>query len=158
MNANRDACETLGEMGEIAVAALLCRRGHQVQLDGGNCPHDIVLNGNTTVEVKTALPSDRPQGWHRRWQFILHKKGDGAPVTEDLLVLRCQFDLNGGGAFHFVIPGRLLRPGLTKIDISHEPELYAGRYCLFLEAWELADALVALAGKDGRQLPPELPL
>ncbi len=165
MNSIRDVYEDLAYQGELAVAELLRARGHQVEHIGSNSPHDIVVNGSTTVEVKTALPSPRAGGRRDRWQFNLTKNdGQHAPMSEDLLILRCQQERNGNGAcpvtgrhgetiHHYVIPGRLLDRNLTKVDITGTPDGYNGRYALFLEAWHLADAVIALRDKSGYQIP-----
>lgn len=160
MDKFQDVCRDLGQAGEEAVADLIRGRGHQVRLDGGNHLHDLVVEGVVTVEVKTALPTAANGNRHDRWQFNLYDTdGYHQPVLEDVLVLRCQHDRNGGGADHFVIPGSLLPAGLTKLDITSHPRRYAGKYSLFLDAWELLDAVVALGVREGSQLPlaPEIP-
>lgn len=149
----REVHEDLGGAGELAVAALIRRRGHQVRVDAGKSPHDLVVNGSTTVEVKTALPSAPANGVSERWQFKLFED-DGAhrPMEEDVLVLRCQEDRNGGEAFHYVIPGSVVPRGLKRIDITSHPERYGGKYSLFLGAWFLLDAVVALRDRNGVQI------
>ena len=116
MHYYRDGHLQLGEMGETEVAQLIRGRGHAVRVDGGNHLHDLVVNGRTTVEVKTALPTARDGNRHDWWQFNLTKNdGHHAAMAEDVLVLRCQVDLNGGGAHHYVIPGSLRQ------DLSSKP-------------------------------------
>lgn len=146
----RGASRKLGETGEHEVAEVLRSLGHEVEHFGHNSFFDIVLSDRVTVEVKTALATKRPGNRVDRWQFILHKKGDGRPMEEDILILRCQTGIGEDDeAYHYVIPGKLLNGDLTKIDIASHPEKYGGKYSLFLEAWALVDAIVAQAEKEG---------
>lgn len=152
--------QDLGSAGEYAVADIIRERGHNVRVDGGRSPHDLVVDGSTTVEVKTALPRPPARGNGQRWQFKLFEDdGMHRPVEEDLLVLRCQLDRDDDTAYHYVIPGALL-PELKRLDITSHPAKYAGKYSLFLGAWELLDAIVALRNTEGRQvsLPGTEPL
>jgi len=150
----KTACLQLGHEGELAVAELIRGRGHTVRLDGGNHLHDLVIEGTVTIEVKTALPSAGSNGNKRRWQFKLFEDRDGRqPMREDILILRCQRDVDGQVADHYIIPGHLVPDLLKRIDITSEPGTYNGKYSLFLDAWHLLDAEVALAVADGRQLP-----
>lgn len=126
----RAICEDLGHAGELAVADILRGRGHTVRLDGGNHLHDIVVNGSTTIEVKTALPSGRNGNRHDWWQFSLTKNdGHHAPMQEDLLILRCQLERDQGPAHHYVIPGSLLPRSLTKINITTPPPSLRREIC-----------------------------
>lgn len=152
MNTLRDVYENIGAAGEEAVRNLIEARGHTVRWDGANALHDIVVNGSTTVEVKTAHPSPGSNGNKQRWQFHLFKNdGHHQPMLEDILVLRCL--LPDDQARHFIIPGRCLRPKQRKIDITSHPDQYRGQYAPFREAWQLLDKIIAHNDVRGVQIP-----
>jgi len=129
-----------GENGEQAVKELLQKRGWDV-ISGDPGGPDLIVEGNVTVEVKTANLSGRTDQSGFRWQFSLishldHQK----PFDEDLLILRCLSD----PPQHFIIPGCLVHYKLTKIDITYKnPQKYHGRWAEFREAWELGDLVIA---------------
>ena len=151
MSTYQQICEQIGHDGEVAVAELLREQGYNVRLDGGNHYHDLVVDGTTTIEVKTAHASAGSNGNRERWQFTLYDNdGQHRPVEEDVLILRCQ---DGEGAWHYVIPGAILPAKLTKIDITSPRDRYRGRYTLFLEAWELLAITVAANRGRERQFP-----
>ena len=146
----------LGEHGEEEVAGLLTAMGFEIEHVGGQS-FDLLLAGRVTVEVKTALPTGRSDSNGIRWQFLLHKRSRGRPLEEHVLILRCQ---NGIGeddqVWHFVIPGHL--PGLghlAKLDITSRPDLYKGKYSLFLNAWGYIPAIIAQAEKEDWPDPRE---
>lgn len=142
-----------GESGESAVHDLIQSRGRDVKSVGGNSHYDLLIAGGTTVEVKTSYPYTRSSRPGRAWQFSL-AKNDGRhskPMTQDLLILRRVYDKEERREpDHFVIPGRLLPRDLQKIMITdgRDERPYDGKYALFLNAWFLLDALVALYGLD----------
>jgi len=133
----REFTDNFGYSGELAVVEELRRRGYTVRHDGGNAPHDLVIDGSTTVEVKTACPTAGSNGNKRRWQFKLYQQdGHHRPLEEDILILVLQE-----------------HSGLTKIDITSAPDRYGGRYALFLEAWDLLALIVAANAQRGVQAP-----
>ena len=153
------AANMLGYDGEQAVAALLHRKGFKVQTVGHQY-FDILVNDAVTVEVKTALPTKGSHRNKQRWQFILYKRGDGYPLEEHVLILRCQSDIDGGKLWHFVIPGDVPGIGkLTKIDITSEPGKYKGKWAQYLENWDVLHRITYEADRDGwpNPLKQEIP-
>lgn len=130
----------LGYAGEQAVKEILEMRGWKVELGpiGGV---DLIVEGQVTVEVKTARLSKRVDNRNAHWQFCIWKDDDEhSPFDEDLLILCCWDEK----PCYFVIPGCLVSHHMKKLDITRrKPKLYNGRWSKFREAWELGDYIIS---------------
>jgi len=149
---NQGAASFIGEAGERAVQMVLERHGFDVIYVGGTS-YDLLVNDRVTVEVKTALPTqdEERRGNGYRWQFMLYKRGDGLPLEEHALILRCQPDMlaENQDVYHFVIPGDLPGIGtLTKIDITSHPKKYRGKWKRYLERWDVLHSIVSKADAE----------
>ena len=130
----------LGHKGEQAVFEILEGQGWDVEWPSG-FDEDLLVNGHLTIEVKTAEASSRRGGRQKRWQFCLYPHpGRDKPFCEDVLILRCQSE----PPVHFIIPGFLIRTGLTKIDITtQDPSKYKGKWSIFRGRWEVISVMEA---------------
>jgi len=127
-----------GARGEELVADRLRELGYDVWPGEVN-DHDLIINGCLTCEVKIANLSGHMGRRTKYWQFCLYPHpGRNRPFSENVLILRCESD----SPCHFVIPDLVIRPGLTKIDItSTDPWEYSGKWAQFREAWSVIDEL-----------------
>lgn len=135
-----------GKNGERAVAELLRAMGYTVMEKGGRDHDDLIIDGPTRVDVKTAGPTKERRRW--RFDWCLDRKGT-LPMDQDIVILRAEPD--SGEPYHYVIPGALLR-GQRTIQAPINPDQYQNnplRY--FREAWALLEAAVALQKERARQ-------
>jgi len=119
----------LGAAGERYVAGELAARG--IPVVGGG-PADLLIYGDTPIEVKTA----RLTAYHRNrqpgYQFCIHRQERNGPQAE-FLVLVCW---NGAPQSHdcFVVPRSEIR-GQRKLCIPRSPADYDGQWKKWLNDW-----------------------
>jgi hypothetical protein len=125
----------------------LISRGYRVKHDPLT-DWDLLIDDFLTIEVKTATLSGRTDKLAKRWQFCLYAHpARQKPVTEDVLILRCESET----PCHFIIPMALVSPRLTKIDItSSNPWKYRGMWATFRERWDMVDMVHAYILRRGR--------
>ena len=130
-----------GTLGEEYAIEMIESIGYQVlpMPVGHNTKGDLLVEKRMRVEVKAALPTKGSHGNKVRWQFSLrrHKR----PVDEDLLILLCYHELDEE-PIAFVIPGDQVREKLAKIDITSEPEKYAGKWSKWRGKWDMVKAIL----------------
>lgn len=133
---------SLGRLGEEYVASVLRSMGYDVVLVADTESHDLLIGTRFRVEVKSALETERIVGGrpYPVWQFSLRRHG--LPVDEDLVVLCCYDEEENPPRTTFVIPGELVDEGLTKIDVTTDPERYAGRWAWCANRWVAVDAVI----------------
>lgn len=125
---------SLGTSGELAVKAILEKKGYQVKWTAKN-GLDLTVNNGLFVEVKTANCFYDSKRKHYSYHFTLQKSRPTYKGRADIVfVLRCLSQ----PPCHFVIPSSLLPVVLTSLVISgKDPRTYKGKYSQFLEAWDL---------------------
>lgn len=120
-----------GRRVEVLAAELLRDRGYVVALTGHKEHWDLWANG-ARVEVKAAK-------WDgRRWQWNL--RGSLA----DIYLLAC---CQGWRVLTwFIVPGDDVGDRRHVAVWNSDPSAYAGQWCAYLEAWDLADMAIEGAG------------
>jgi hypothetical protein len=155
----REYLTRFGRDGEKWFVGESIRRGFDATQTSGNHSFDATIRGNgleISVEVKSALPSERKGNRSPRWQFSLRRKG--LPIDEDLLILLCYRDITPtirnpvpSPEQIYIIPGVAIDKMLTKIDIIDSPKMYAGKWSVYRHAWGWVD----WALRNPRQERPE---
>lgn len=155
----KDRANETGAIGETLALSAIERQGYQVAKCPHNSPHDLVVGGYVTVEVKTAHPTKGARGHGRRWQFCLysHPERGARPFAQDMLLLCCLPPRADGRPVFYVIPGGQVPPGLTKLDITSKPGQYTGKWARYREAWQLVWELIEDLATRGLPPEPEIP-
>jgi hypothetical protein len=140
---NRDDRMVVGRRVEAIAAELLADRGYPVQLTSHKKAWDLYAGG-AHVEVKAA-----------RWHPALRGKGRYQVAIRnhraDLVLMACVGEDDQVWAW-FVIPGQAIGHRRNLAIWSVDPRAYGGQWAPYLEAWDIADRVIAAAGPFPAQL------
>ena len=124
-----DPRRALAYEAEALAAARLALIGYDVRETGPNERFDLLVDGHLRVEVKASTWRRQPGRTRGRFQANIHNRAD-------LVLWLCR----NGRDHWFVIPASEAGRTLT---IRHpRPDLYAGKYAVYREAWANLEAML----------------
>ncbi len=132
----------VGRRVEAIAAELLADRGYPVQLTSHKKAWDLYAGG-AHVEVKAARWHAAPRGG--RYQVAIRNH------RADLVLMACVGE-DGQVWAWFVIPGEAIGRRRNLAIWSVDPRAYSGQWAPYLEAWDIADRVIAAAGPFPAQL------
>lgn len=136
--ADKERARQFGLNAERLALDILSIRGHVVVPGGYADHHDIVANG-ARIEVKAAR-----WGRHGAYRFNMRKS------DADLYLLACCDDAEV--LAWFIVPAAALN-GQKIVGVwSENPQEYRGQWATYLEAWDIADQVIARGGGWPQQL------
>jgi hypothetical protein len=138
----RDDRMVVGRRVETLAAELLADRGYPVQLTSHKKAWDLYAGG-AHVEVKAARWHPSPKGG--RYQVAIRNH------RADLVLMACVGE-DGQVWAWFVIPGQAIGHRRNLAIWSVDPRAYGGQWAPYLEAWDIADRVIAAAGPFPAQL------
>lgn len=134
--------QDLGMMGEQFVAGIMVTKGIPVRAGG---PADLVIHGDTPVEIKMARLRPYKAGRQPGYQFCVEREGRSG-LAAPILILICWRE--GDTPVFFVIPESQVN-GVKRITItSEDPFSYSGKWAAWRNRWDL---LSTNEEKEGRE-------